>query len=88
VTKIYKGKQPVGGNAHMRNFFECIKTREQPISDVFTHHRALTTCHLANIAMRLNRPLKWDAKAEQIVGDDEANAWQTREQRKGYEIVV
>jgi predicted dehydrogenase len=85
IKKLYKGKDP--GN-HMRNFFECIKTREQPISDVVTHHRAMTTCHLANIAIRLGRPLKWDPEAEQIVGDEAANAWLRREQRKGYEIVV
>jgi hypothetical protein len=36
--------------------------------------------------MRLNRTLKWDPKTEQIVGDDEANKWQGREQRKGYEV--
>jgi hypothetical protein len=72
----------------MRNFFECVKTREQPVSDVYTHHRALTTCHLSNIAMRLGRTLKWDPKTEQIVGDPEAQKWQSREQRKGYEINV
>lgn len=88
ITKLYKGKTPQGNNAHMVNFFECLRTREQPISDVFTHHRAMTTCHLANIAIRLGRPLKWDAQAEQIVGDDDANAWLKREQRKGYEIKV
>ena len=86
LKKLYKGKTPGGGNAHMRNFFECLRTREQPISDVYTHHRAVTTCHLANIAIRLNRELKWDAKKEQIVGDDEANKWLKRKQRKGYEI--
>jgi hypothetical protein len=48
----------------------------------------MTTAHLANIAIRLNRKLTWDAAKEQIVGDDEANKWQKREQRKGYEIVA
>ena len=62
--------------------------REQPISDVYTHHRAMTTCHLANIAIRLGRKIKWDPKTEQIVGDPEAQKWQSREQRKGYEINV
>jgi predicted dehydrogenase len=85
ITKLYKGKRP--GN-HMANFFECVKTREQPISDVYTHHRAITTCHLANIAMRLNRTINWDPKTEQIVGDKEAAKWTSREQRKGYEINV
>ena len=49
------------------------KDRTQPISDVYTHHRAMTTCHLANIAIRLGRKLKWNPETEQIVGDDEAN---------------
>jgi predicted dehydrogenase len=85
ITKLYKGKKP--GN-HMANFFECIKTREQPISDVYTHHRSMTTCHLANIAIRLDRKLNWNPETEQIVGDEEANAWQKREARKGYEVVA
>ena len=36
--------------------------------------------------MRLGRPLKWDPEAEQFIGDDEANQWLSREQRKGYEF--
>lgn len=83
LKALCKGKK--WGN-HMGNFVECTRDRSLPISDVFTHHRHLTTCHLANIAMRLGRPLKWDAATEQIVGDEEANAWQKRAQRKGYEI--
>ena len=72
LVKLCKGKQP--GN-HMANFFECVRDRSTPISDVYTHHRAMTTCHLANIAIRLNRPLKWDPEKEEIVGDSEANGW-------------
>ncbi|MEQ9069269.1 MAG: Gfo/Idh/MocA family oxidoreductase, partial [Gimesia chilikensis] len=83
IKELYKGRQP---GDHMRNFYECVDAREQPISDVMTHHRAITTCHLANIAIRLNRSLKWDPQTEQIIGDDEANQLQIREQRKGYEI--
>ena len=48
----------------------------------------MATLHLANICIRLGRPLTWDPKTEQIVGDDEANAWQRRKQRTGYEMVV
>jgi hypothetical protein len=85
ISKLYKGKTP---GSHMGNFFECIKTREQPISDVYTHHRAMTTCHLANIAIRLGRAVKWNPETEQIEGDDQARGFQKREQRKGYEINV
>jgi predicted dehydrogenase len=85
LVKLYKGKKP--GN-HMGNFFECIKDRTQPISDVYTHHRSMSTCHLANIAIRLGRKIEWDPEREQIVGDKDANSWLAREQRKGYEIVT
>lgn len=83
ISDLYKGKQP--GN-HMKNFFECTVDRTQPISDVETHHRAMTTCHLANIAIRLGRSLKWDPVSESIIGDSEAASFVAREQRKGYKI--
>lgn len=93
MAKVYKGQtlHPEGNgmndtDVHMHNFMDCVVSRQQPISDVFTHHRSLTTCHLANIAVRLNRPIKWDPAAQQIVGDDQANSMQSREQREGYEI--
>lgn len=85
IRELYKGKEP---GDHMRNFFECTVDRTQPVSDVHTHHRAMTTCHLANIAIRLNRTLKWNPETEQIEGDAAAAQWQAREQRKGYEIQV
>ncbi len=85
LVKLYKGKKP--GN-HMGNLFECIKDRTQPISDVYTHHRSMTTCHLANIAIRIGRKIEWDAEKEQIVGDKAAASFMAREQRKGYEIVT
>jgi len=84
VAALYRG-EPM---SHMRNFFNCVQSREKPISDVWTHHRALTTCHLANIAIRLGRRLEWDPQSQQIVGDSDANLWLGREQRQGYEIDV
>jgi predicted dehydrogenase len=85
IAEVYGGKEPT---SHMQNFMDCVKSREVPISDVWSHHRAMTTCHLANIAIRLGRRLEWDPSSQQIVGDDDANMWQGREQRKGYEIDV
>jgi hypothetical protein len=73
---------------HMGNFFDCIQTRQTPISDVVSQHQSVTTCHIGNIALRLGRPLKWDPQAERFVGDDEANTWLRREQRSGYEIIA
>lgn len=71
---------------HMGNFFDCVRSRRQPISDVASQHRSAATCHIANISMRLGRPLDWDADAEQFVADDEANALLSRPRRAGYEL--
>lgn len=70
---------------HMGNFFDCVASRQQPISDVASQHRSVSTCHLGNIAMRLRRPLKWNPEIERFVGDDEADGCLRRPQRKGFE---
>lgn len=82
LENLYRGKL-VG---HMRNFFDCITSRKQPASDVWSHVAAINTCHLGNIAIRLNRAISWDAKTQTIVGDTVANAMQARPRRHGYEI--
>ncbi len=46
----------------------------------------MNSCHLAAIAARLNRVVKWDPKGEQIVGDTQAAAFFAREPRRGFEI--
>jgi len=81
VAKLYDGNKSGG---HMGNCFNCIRDRKDPISDVYTHHRAVSSCHMCNIAMRLKRKLKWDPVKEDFIGDEEASAMVGREQRKGY----
>jgi predicted dehydrogenase len=57
---------------HVRNFLDCVRSRKQPVSDLESGHRTVTACHLANLALRLGRKLRWDAARETIVGDVEA----------------
>jgi len=85
VIKLYKGKRP---GRHMGNFFECVRDRSDPISDVFTHHRSMTACHICNLAILLKRKLRWDPKQEDFVGDQEASRMRSREQRKPYTITA
>jgi hypothetical protein len=70
----------------MGNFFACVASRDEPVSPVRIQHRTISACHLTNISLRLGHPLKWDPVAEQILGDDEAQAWLRREQRSPYRI--
>jgi predicted dehydrogenase len=68
-------------NDHKQDFLDCIKTRKDPICNAEVGHRSSTVCHLGNIAMLLDRPLKWDPQKEQFIGDDEANRMRQRPAR-------
>ncbi|MEJ7615804.1 MAG: Gfo/Idh/MocA family oxidoreductase [Pyrinomonadaceae bacterium] len=70
---------------HVRNFLDCIKSRRQPISDLEGAHRTATACHLANIAMRVKRTVRWDAEKQEIVGDAEAPQLLTKQYRSPWD---
>ncbi len=71
---------------HMGNFFDCLSSRQHPISDVESQHRSVTTCHLGNIAMRLGRTLHWNPETEQFVDDAQADSLLRREPCAGFEV--
>ena len=73
---------------HKTNWLDCIQTRKQPISNVEIGHRTATICQLAEIADRLQRPIRWDPVSQQIVGDEHARRWQDRPRRAGYTLPV
>ena len=54
-------------------FPEAIRTRQKTASHAERSHRVATIYHLANVAFRCGRPLKFDPETEQIAGDEEAN---------------
>lgn len=71
---------------HMTNFFQCVRSREEPVAPVRIEHRTVSVCHLTNLSIRLGRPLAWDPEKEAFVGDEEANTWLSRQQREPYTI--
>lgn len=83
LEQVYKNRPLTD---HFRNFFEAARDGVEPVSDVFSHHRALSTCHLAGIAARLGRPLQWDPAAEQMADDSQAQTFVSRDVRHGFEI--
>jgi len=83
VLALYKNKPHEG---HKNNFYRCISEGGLPVSDVFSHVQAMSTCHLAAIAARLNRKIGWDPVKEVILGDDQAAAMFARNPRAGFEI--
>ncbi len=58
---------------HMRNFLDCMKSREKPHADVEEGHKSTIFAHLGNISLWTRSRLEWDAKAERLTNNDAAN---------------
>jgi predicted dehydrogenase len=69
-------------NDHMKNFFDCVRSRKAPICDAEIGHRSVSVCHLGVIALRLGRKLRWDPDKEAFLDDKEAESYLSREMRK------
>lgn len=54
-------------------FAEAVKTRQPAGGNAEAAHRTVTILHLANIAIRTGRKIKFDPEKEVIIGDEEAN---------------
>jgi predicted dehydrogenase len=67
-----------------RNWLDCIRTRQAPISPAEMGHRACSTCLLHHIAMKAKRRLHWDPQKEMFVGDRAADAQLSRPMRAPY----
>jgi len=54
-------------------FTDAVKTRKPAGGNAEASHRVATIYHLANLAFRTGRKLRFDPVKEEIVGDEEAN---------------
>ena len=72
---------------HMGNFFDCVRSRKDPIAKVEDGHHSAVVGHLIIIAMRTGLKCTWDAKNEVFTGANaqEANKHLAREMRKPYD---
>ena len=83
------GREVKGGNLdeqHVRNFLDCVKSRQKPNADVEEAHLSAVLCHLGNLSTRLGRSLAWDAVNERVTGDAEANAMLTKAYRTPWSL--
>ena len=72
---------------HMGNFFECVRSRQDPIARVETGHCSACIGHLIIIALRTGLKLQWDSENEIFTGEGAATANQhlAREMRRPYD---
>jgi predicted dehydrogenase len=82
-------KKPGSGDPrplHVRNFLDCVKSRQQPVLNLEVGHHVSTVAHLGNIAYRTGRKLHWDGKTERIEQDSEAQKLTSVEYRKPWNL--
>jgi predicted dehydrogenase len=85
--KVYDSKERLTSDAsellgsHVRNFIDCVRTRQKPNADIEIGHASTTLCHLGNIAWQLGREVRFDGRSETFPGDVEADAMLTRAYR-------
>jgi len=80
--------RPTGDHrqGHRRDFLDCVKSRNEPITPVEIGHRSATVAHLGNIAMILGRKIRWDPKTEQILDDPTASRMLSRTMRGHWKL--
>lgn len=79
-----KQKRVVGldVSAHARNFFDCVKSRKQPVCNSTVMRRSHIACHAAALSWILQRKLIFNPIKEEFINDAEANSLRIREARK------
>jgi predicted dehydrogenase len=72
---------------HVKNFIECVRSRQTPNADVEIGHRSTIVPHLGNIAYKTGRKLHWDAAKEDFAGEPEASKRLGRQARKPWDLI-
>ena len=68
------------------SFPEAIRARKRAGGNADVSHRCATLAHLANIAIRVGRKIKYDPVKEQIVGDEQANRFVNQPMRPPWHL--
>jgi predicted dehydrogenase len=85
-----KRRQMSGADAtakHLRNFIDCVRTRQKPVADVEIGFHSTCVPLLGNIAIRTGHKLRWDSSRCEIVDDPEASAYLARKARKPWNLI-
>ena len=71
---------------HVRNFLDCVKSREQPVCNSTAVRYGHMACFAAAISWKLGRRVTFDPKKESFVSDAEANALRGYQRRAPFTI--
>jgi predicted dehydrogenase len=60
------GKVPKEPSVHWQNFFDCVRSRQKPTSDIENLVKSSAVCILANVSMRAKTRLDFDPKTFKV----------------------
>jgi predicted dehydrogenase len=64
----HQNKRGGGAYEHMENFFECMRTREEPVFPAALGYKVMVAIGMGVLAYRRVRTLLWDARKQRVVG--------------------
>jgi hypothetical protein len=91
-AKVKRYRVPAGGETvfhspgHVKDWLNCIKTRQDPLMNIEAAHKAAILCIVGNISYILGRKLNWDAEKDIAIGDEAANRLLYREGRAPWKL--
>jgi len=80
--ETHLGRSP----GHQRDFLDAVKARREAIAPAEVGHRTATICHLINIALLVEQPLKWDPTRERVTNNPDADLMLIRSARRPWRL--
>jgi len=62
-----KGATSMQHQPHVRNFLECMKTRQHPVGDIEIGFHSSLPCLLGVLAIQQGRNIAWDGNSAKVV---------------------
>ncbi|MCP4378069.1 MAG: gfo/Idh/MocA family oxidoreductase, partial [bacterium] len=86
VSSLRRGAVGTGAGGHVRDFFDCVKSRGATAANERIMLSSHIACYAAGISWRLGRTLRFDPDKNRFIGDDEANAMCSRAKRSPWHV--
>jgi len=71
---------------HVRNFLDCMKSREKPNADIAIAANTAKVAHMGNVAYKVGQKVYWDKTNNQFVDNDKANELAKVSYRKPWKL--
>ncbi|MEN8228217.1 MAG: Gfo/Idh/MocA family oxidoreductase [Bacteroidota bacterium] len=85
IVDRYSGYFPL--KAHLSNYLDCIRTRDQPNGNIIEGHKSVTLLHLANLSYRSGKKqLHFSGEYESVTNDEKARKLAIGTYRRGFEL--